>query len=402
MGRRVFWIVLDSVGAGELPDASKFGDAGADTIGHIIEACPDVKLPNMCRLGLHKISGTSFVDYNSETKEVIGCYGKSKELSNGKDTTTGHWEMIGIHTANPFPTFPNGFPQDIIDEFIQKTGCGAIYGNKVASGIPIIEEYIDEHLKTGYPIVYTSADSVFQIAASEETVGLDRLYEMCQIARDMLQGERGVGRVIARPFVGTENSFERTSNRRDFALEPSHDNILCKLQEKGVKVVSIGKISDIFHHVGISESIHTDNNEDGMAKLTHQIMTLDKGLCFTNLVDFDMKYGHRRDLSGYKNGLEAFDRWLGENLLLLQDDDLVVINADHGCDPTYKGSDHTREYVPILIYGKKIAKAVNLGVRDTFADIGATIREYLTGEKQRNEQTDKIIGRSFLDKLYVK
>lgn len=402
MGRRVFWIVLDSVGAGELPDASKFGDAGADTIGHIIEACPDVKLPNMCRLGLHKISETSFVDYNSETKEVIGCYGKSKELSNGKDTTTGHWEMIGIHTANPFPTFPNGFPQDIIDEFIQKTGCGAIYGNKVASGIPIIEEYNDEHLKTGYPIVYTSADSVFQIAASEETVGLDRLYEMCQIARDMLQGERGVGRVIARPFVGTENSFERTSNRRDFALEPSHDNILCKLQEKGVKVVSIGKISDIFHHVGISESIHTDNNEDGMAKLTHQIMTLDKGLCFTNLVDFDMKYGHRRDLSGYKNGLEAFDRWLGENLLLLQDDDLVVINADHGCDPTYKGSDHTREYVPILIYGKKIAKAVNLGVRDTFADIGATIREYLTGEKQRNEQTDKIIGRSFLDKLYVK
>lgn len=399
MGRRVFWIVLDSVGAGEMPDAKQFGDEGADTLGHIIASCPDVKLPNMCKLGLHKINGTSFKNYNKDVHEVIGCYGKSRELSNGKDTTTGHWEMIGIHTANPFPTFPNGFPQDLIDEFIEKTGCGAIYGNKVASGIPIIEEYIEEHLKTGYPIVYTSADSVFQIAASEEKVGLNRLYEMCQIARDMLQGERGVGRVIARPFVGTKDHFERTSNRKDYALEPTHDNILCKLQDAGIPVVAIGKISDIFHHVGISQAIHTDNNEDGMAKTTNQIRTLEQGLCFTNLVDFDMKYGHRRDLQGYKNGLEAFDQWLGKNLPLLRPDDLLVINADHGCDPTFKGSDHTREYIPILIYGKNIKKSFDLGIRETFGDIGATILEYLTEGVVTNEPDNKIIGKSFWNLL---
>lgn len=397
MGRRVFWIVLDSVGAGEMPDAERFGDAGADTIGHIIKACPDVQLPNMCKLGLHKIRETSFENYNTVT-DIIGCYGKSKELSNGKDTTTGHWEMIGIHTANPFPTFPGGFPKEIIDEFIEKTGCGDIYGNKVASGIPIIEEYIEDHLKTGYPIVYTSADSVFQIAASEEKVGLKRLYEMCQIARDMLQGERGVGRVIARPFVGTKDNFERTSNRKDYALEPTHDNILCKLQDAGIPVVAIGKISDIFHHVGISESIHTDNNDDGMAKTTNQIKTLESGLCFTNLVDFDMKYGHRRDLQGYKAGLEAFDRWLGENLPLLREDDLLIINADHGCDPTFKGSDHTREYIPILIYGSKLKQAVDIGVRDTFGDLGATIREYLTGVGTADPDS-RIVGKSFLDLL---
>lgn len=406
MGRRVIWIVLDSVGAGEMPDADRFGDAGADTLGHIIKACPDIQIPNMCRLGLTKIDGTSFYGWHTSEASPIGCFGKSKELSNGKDTTTGHWEMIGIHTANPFPTYPDGFPQDIIDEFIEKTGCEAIYGNKVASGIPIIEEYIEEHLKTGYPIVYTSADSVFQIAASEEKVGLDRLYEMCQIARDMLQGERGVGRVIARPFVGNKDSFERTSNRKDYALEPTHDNVLCNLQEFDVPVIGVGKISDIFHHVGISESIHTDNNDDGMAKTRALLDTVESGLIFTNLVDFDMKYGHRRDLQGYRQGLEAFDRWLGEILPILKDEDILIINADHGCDPTYKGSDHTREHIPMLIYGKSLKQNVNLGIHDTFGDIGTTIREYLltdkTDIKSIEQRESTIVGTSFLDVILDK
>lgn len=391
MGRRVIWIVLDSAGIGEEPDADKFGDVGSDTFGHIIKSYPEVDFINMGRLGLYKIDGTSFK--NAKTHEIIGCYGKGEEASNGKDTTTGHLEMIGIHTKNPFPTYPDGFPKKIIDAFIEKTGCGAIYGNKVASGVPIIAEYGDEHMKTGYPIIYTSADSVFQIAASEDKLGLDKLYEMCEIARDILQGEHGVGRVIARPFVKTDTGYERTPNRRDYSLKPSRHNVLSHLKDAGVVVAAVGKISDIFNGVGITTEVHTSSNQDGMDKTRDYMRTIDNGLIFTNLVDFDMKYGHRRDTEGYKNALLQFDSWLGEIIEELGEEDIIVINADHGCDPTFKGTDHTREYVPILMYGRRLNQNVNIGLRGTFADIGKTIEEYLLNAVVEDEKT---IGSSFL------
>jgi phosphopentomutase len=395
MGRRVIWIVLDSVGAGELPDAAAYGDAGSDTIGHILEKYPETELKNLKKLGLFNIDGTSF---QKNAADVTGCYGKCAEISRGKDTTTGHWEMAGIYTKKPFPTYPDGFPDEIINEFIEKTGCKNIYGNKVASGVPIIAEYGEEHMKTGYPIVYTSADSVFQIAASEEKVGLDKLYEMCSIAREILKGEHAVGRVIARPFVRVsdkpdEPHFERTSNRRDFALKPSEKNVLSLIKAAGKSVVAVGKISDIFAHTGITEELHTTGNDDGMLKTAEFMKTVDEGLIFTNLVDFDMKYGHRRDVKGYRDALVSFDIWLGENLSSLRDEDILIINADHGCDPTYKGSDHTREYIPLLVYGKNLRQGVNLGTRGTFADIGSTALEYLAG----NENMSLEIGKGFLD-----
>lgn len=399
MGRRVIWIVLDSVGAGEAPDAGRFGDAGADTLGHIIGTYPDIVIPNMQKLGLCRIDGVSFRNMQGtpDSPEITGCYGKAREMSDGKDTTTGHWEMIGIYIEHPFPTYPDGFPAEIIDAFTAQTGCEKVYGNKVASGIPIIAEYGEEHMRTGYPIVYTSADSVFQIAASEEKVGLEKLYDMCLTARNILQGRHGVGRVIARPFIRKDDgSFERTANRRDYALNPDADNVLMHLKSRGVKVAAVGKISDIFNREGITESVHTVSNADGMAKTEAYMQTVDAGLIFTNLVDFDMKYGHRRDVEGYKNALEAFDAWLGKILPVLSEDDILVIDADHGCDPTYKGTDHTREYIPLLIYGKRLKKGVNLGVRDTFADIGKTVEEYLLGEVIKDTHT---VGRSFLEDI---
>ena len=407
MGKRVIWIVLDSAGAGEMPDADRYGDNGADTFGHILKTYPDAKFKYMSKLGLYKIDGTSFnnkdgifLKKSSNTKEsdeVIGCYGKAKEMSNGKDTTTGHWEMIGLYTKIPFPTYPDGFPKDIIDEFIEKTGCGGVYGNKVASGTVIIKEYGDEHMDTGYPIVYTSADSVFQIAASEEKVGLDNLYRMCEIAREILQGDNNVGRVIARPFVSTKAGYERTTNRRDYALPPDKDNILVHLEEKNIKTYAVGKIGDIFNNVGIFEGIHTNGNTDGMDKTIEYMNNVDEGLIFTNLVDFDMKYGHRRDVAGYKNALEEFDKWLGEKLMpIMKDEDIVIINADHGCDPTFKGTDHTREYIPVLIYGKNLKKDTNLGVISSFADIGKTVEEYLSGSVVKDTHS---IGESFLKRI---
>lgn len=397
----MIWIVLDSVGAGESPDAEQFGDRGADTLGHIIEKCPDIGIPNLKRLGLGKITGVSWSgrQFDGDTT-VIGCYGKARELSNGKDTTTGHWEMIGIHTQNPFPTYPDGFPDEVIDAFIRESGCGQIYGNKTASGVPIIAEYGERHMETGYPIIYTSADSVFQIAASEERVGLGRLYDMCRIARNILQGEHGVGRVIARPFIRREDgSFERTANRRDYALMPDSDNILVHLKDRGVHVRAVGKISDIFNGVGITESVHTTGNADGMAKTETYLKVkpaLDDDapeLIFTNLVDFDMKYGHRRDVEGYRLALEAFDTWLGGLLENLSEEDILVINADHGCDPTYKGTDHTREYVPVLLYGRALRQDVELGVLESFGDIGKTVEEYLLGGTVEDSHTT---GASFL------
>lgn len=394
MGKRVIWIVLDSVGTGEAPDSAAFGDAGADTLGHIIGKYPDIRIPNLRKLGLYNINGTS---YENHVDRPIGCYGKCRELSNGKDTTTGHWEMIGIHTKNPFPTYPCGFPDDIIDSFIRHTGCGGIYGNKTASGVPIIAEYGEAHMKTGYPIIYTSADSVFQIAASEEKVGLERLYEMCRVARRLLVDDNAVGRVIARPFIRkADGSFERTANRRDYALKPSPKNLLSYMQNEGVHIAAVGKISDIFDNVGINVSVHTVSNSDGMAQTEHYYESFDDGLIFTNLVDFDMKYGHRRDVMGYKNALEEFDVWLGHFIAGMRDEDILIINADHGCDPTYSGTDHTREYIPLLVYGRGIKQGVNLGIRDTFADIGKTVHEYLTDALC--EDAD-IIGTGFMDML---
>ncbi len=400
MGRRVIWIVLDSAGAGEMPDADNYGDKGADTFGHILKTYPDSEFDNMARLGLFDIDETSFKGMNhgcKKTDRIIGCYGKAREISNGKDTTTGHWEMIGLYTKIPFPTYPNGFPKEIIDEFIEKTGCGGVYGNKVASGTVIIQEYGDAHMETGYPIVYTSADSVFQIAASEEKVGLDNLYAMCETARKILQGKNNVGRVIARPFTATENGYERTTNRHDYALPPNKDNVLVHLQKKNIKTCGVGKIGDIFDNVGISEGIHTNGNTDGMNKTLEYMERIDEGLIFTNLVDFDSKYGHRRDVLGYKNALEEFDTWLGERLMpAMKDEDIAIINADHGCDPTFKGTDHTREYIPVLIYGKKLKKGTNLGVINSFADIGKTVEEYLLGNVIEDTAS---IGESFLDKI---
>ena len=376
-----------------------YGDAGADTFGHILEKYPDAKFDNMARLGLYDIDGTSF--RGKESADIIGCYGKAGEVSNGKDTTTGHWEMIGIYTKIPFPTYPDGFPKEIIDEFIERTGCGGIYGNKVASGTVIIGEYGDEHMQTGYPIIYTSADSVFQIAASEEKVGLDGLYRMCEIAREILQGQHNVGRVIARPFIKTDAGYERTTNRRDYALKPTRDNVLSYLEESGIKTYAVGKIGDIFNNVGIYEGVHTNGNPDGMSKTMEYLNKVDEGLIFTNLVDFDMKYGHRRDVLGYKDALEEFDAWLGGTLMPnMTEDDIVIINADHGCDPTYKGTDHTREYIPVLIYGKGIKQGQNLHIIDSFADIGATVYSYLAGRDMSEANVGKsAIGKSFLDKI---
>ncbi len=395
MVRRVIWIVLDSAGIGEAPDAERFGDVGADTFGHILREYPDAKFQNMTRLGLRAIDGTSFRDETAK-QAVIGCYGRAQECSQGKDTTTGHWEMIGIHTKQAFPTYPNGFPLAILEKFLEQTDCRGIYGNRVASGIPIIAEYGEQHMETGYPIVYTSADSVFQIAASEEKVGLARLYEWCEIARNILVGEHAVGRVIARPFVRKGDGFERTSNRRDYALDPPEDNVLMHLKKAGIPVFAVGKIRDIFNGSGISEFVHTESNADGMAKTLQYMQTQEQGLIFTNLVDFDMKYGHRRDTLGYKQALEEFDTWLGGLLEHLSKDDIVIVCADHGCDPTFKGSDHTREYIPVLLYGNVLKQGVNLGTRRTFADIGKTVEDYLIGN---NMEPSEAIGTSFLDEL---
>lgn len=382
---RIIWIILDSVGAGYMPDAADFDDEGADTLGHIFETADGFDLPNMRRLGLGNIDGI----HNIRPADFpIGCYGKSAEISNGKDTTIGHWEMTGIYTPNRFPTYPNGFPNEIINEFVEKTKIPGILGNCAASGTVIIDEYGTEHLRSRKPIIYTSADSVFQIACHEDVYTPKQLYELCRTARTILIGENGVARVIARPFIGSPGRFERTANRRDFSLKPQKDNLLAKLKQSHYDVIAVGKIEDIFCGVGITEAKHTNDNMDGVDVTIDYINKDTRGLIFTNLVEFDSKWGHRRDVEGYAQGLKDFDDRLPEIINNMRDGDLLIINSDHGCDPTFKGSDHTREYIPILIYGLNAKSGVNIGNRKSFADIGATIAE--------NFGVEISIGESFL------
>lgn len=367
---RIIWIILDSVGAGELPDSKDFGDEGADTLGHIFARVNNFDLPNLRKLGLGNIDGIRNVP---GVDQPVGIYGKAKEVSNGKDTTVGHWEMTGIYTKNKFPTYPEGFPQDIIDKFIESSNIPGILCNKTGSGTEILKEYGKLHADTKKPIVYTSADSVFQIACNEEIYTPKQLYEMCEIARKLLDGDNRVARVIARPFIGADGDYTRTANRRDFSAEPEDGNLLHLLEQNHIKVFGVGKISDIFAGKGIYQSVHTENNMDGVDKTLQLMASEDQGVIFTNLVEFDSKWGHRRDLAGYANGLLAFDKRLPEIIKNLRDRDLLIINADHGCDPTFRGTDHTREYIPVLMYSKIGKQNVNLHTLDTFADIGQTI-----------------------------
>jgi len=373
MINNVTLIVLDSVGIGELPDAHCYGDEGSNTLSNIIRDANDVKLPNLNKLGIGKIKGVTGLQ---TVDKVDGSYGRLMEKSPGKDTTTGHWEIGGIILEQPFPTFRDGFPDELIRHFEQQIGS-KILGNKVASGTEIINELGAEHIKTGYPIVYTSADSVFQIAAHEDVIPVNRLYEICEIAREMLKGKYAVGRVIARPFIGESGNFTRTANRRDFSLKPIHDTMLDKIKSAGYEVMAVGKIEDIFSGQGITESVHTENNMDGIDKTIEFIKKHRKGLIFTNLVDFDMKYGHRNDVEGYAKALMDFDSRLPEIMSNLREDEVLMITADHGCDPTTESTDHSREYIPVLIYGDKIKKGIDIGTRESFTDIGKTILDML-------------------------
>lgn len=369
--KRVVLIVLDSCGVGELPDAFKYGDQGSNTLVNTAKAVGRLHLTNLQRLGLGNIASISGVD---PQKKPLASYGRMAEISPGKDSTTGHWEMAGVILKKPFPVYPHGFPDELIKRFEKAIGT-EVLGNKPASGTEIIKELGQEHLRTGKPIVYTSADSVFQIAAHEEKIPVQRLYEICQIARELLTGENAVARVIARPFVGKPGSFKRTERRKDFSLPPPEKTILDILREKKVNIIGMGKISDLFAGQGISRSIHTRDNQDAMDKLIQTIREEKEGLIFINLVDFDMVWGHRNDVQGFATGLEDFDKRLEIVLSLLQDPDALFITADHGCDPTTPSTDHSREYVPILVIGEKLKKGVNLGTRRSFSDVSATLAD---------------------------
>lgn len=368
---RVIIIVLDSVGVGELPDAADFGDAGSNTLGNIA-ARVNLKLPIMARLGLGNIIPLKGI---APVGSPTAAYGKMASKSAGKDTTSGHWELAGLILEKPFPLYPHGFPPEIIEPFERAIGR-KVLGNKPASGTVIIEELGAEHMRTGCPIVYTSADSVFQIAAHEDVIPVEELYRYCKIARRLLTGEHAVGRVIARPFIGEPGHFIRTDRRQDFSLEPPRPTLLDAVVNAGLQVMAVGKIKDIFAGRGISRWIHTHDNMDGIDQTCNFMREGGRGLIFTNLVDFDMRYGHRNDVTGYAEALEAFDRRLPELIEALNEGDVLVITADHGCDPTTPSTDHSREYVPLLIYGDKIRK-INIGVRPTFADLGATVAEML-------------------------
>lgn len=368
---RILLIVLDGVGIGAMPDAPEWGDAGADTFGHILESHP-VRLPNLQRYGLGNIRPLQGVP---PLDQLSGSYGRCALRSNGKDTTTGHWEMAGIILDQAFPTYPNGFPASVIDRFVRETSVPGILGNIPASGTEIIKVLGEEHVKTRKPIVYTSADSVFQIAAHEEVIPLDRLYEICEIARRILDGEHRVGRVIARPFLGEPGAFYRTENRHDYAVPPPRENLLPALADEDLDVVCIGKIASIYDSMGVTKEVTAKNNEQSIDQTIKALGDSTRGLIFSNLVDFDMLYGHRRDTEGYAKALEHFDSRLPEIESAMRDDDVMMITADHGNDPTFHGSDHTREYAPLLVYGKSARSGINLGTRDSLADIGQTIAD---------------------------
>lgn len=374
MKERAILIVLDSVGAGALPDAARYGDEGADTLGNLARWVGGLKLPNLARLGLGNIREISGVP---AVAEPFGAYGRMAERSAGKDTTTGHWELAGVVLDQAFPVYPQGFPPEVIQAFEQATGR-RVLGNKAASGTAIIAELGEEHVRTGRPIVYTSADSVFQVAAHEEVIPVEELYRMCEAARRILVGPHGVGRVIARPFVGEPGRFERTERRRDFSLPPPEPTLLDRLTGAGIPVTGVGKIEDIFAGRGLTEAVHTRDNAEGL-EITRRWLEKGEGLIFTNLVDFDMVYGHRNDVQGYAEALSRFDAFLPRLLEELREGDLLVITGDHGCDPTTKGTDHTREYVPVLAVGPRVKGGVDLGIRSTFADAGATVAEWLKG-----------------------
>ncbi|WP_447972634.1 phosphopentomutase [Nitrospira sp. Kam-Ns4a] len=388
MINRVILIVLDSLGVGELPDAPAYGDAGSNTLAHVAAAVGGLRVPNLESLGLGLIGEFAGL---RRIGQPDGCFGKMAELSPGKDTTTGHWELAGLVVETPFPTYPKGFPPDVIEPFQEATGR-KVLGNRAASGTEIIKELGEEHLRTGSPIVYTSADSVFQIAAHERVIPTEELYRLCRTARQLLRPPHQVARVIARPFVGEPGAFVRTERRRDFSIEPPGRTLLDGLQASGQPVVGIGKIQDLFNGRGIGRAIHTGNNQAGMDETLRALKTVPRGLIFVNLVDFDTLYGHRNDAPGYARALEAFDLRLGELLKGLREGDVLFLTADHGNDPTTPSTDHSREYVPLLAWGPRLARGVNLGTRRSFADLGQTVADALGA-------TRLPWGESFLDAL---
>ena len=377
---RVTLIVLDSAGVGELPDAIKFGDQGSNTFSHIAEATNGLNVPNMQKLGLGNLTNILGVKTNSKT---IGSYGKAKEMSKGKDTTVGHWEIAGIVKDTPFPYYPNGFPEIVLKEIEKRTGRGVLC-NLPYSGTEVISKYGNEHETTGKWIIYTSADPVLQIAAHQDFITIDELYKACEVTLEICKEFAPVARVIARPFIGKNGNYTRTDKRHDFAIKPDGDTMLNRIKNSGKDVIAIGKINDIFCGEGITNTRGTNkSNLDGIQKTISALKEDTKGLIFTNLVDFDMMYGHRRDPVGYKKALEEFDKFLPEIYSNLKDDEILIITADHGCDPTFKGSDHTREYIPILVYGKHI-KPGNIGIRNSFTHIASTIEELILGLKSEN------------------
>lgn len=365
-------IVMDSVGVGELPDSAQYGDEGSHTLKNIILNNGGLNIPNLVSLGIGNIQG---IDLPYKTDNPLGCFGKSDEKSAGKDTTSGHWEISGIILDKPFPVYPKGFPPEIIEEF-KRTIDNDILWNKPASGTEIIEKLGFKHMETGFPIVYTSADSVFQIAGHEDIIPVEKLYEMCRQARQILQGKHAVGRVIARPFTGKPGHFVRTNRRKDFSLEPIGTTILDLISSRGMEVAAVGKIKDIFNGRGITRSVHTHDNTEGIEATIDFINEDFSGLIFTNLVDFDMIYGHRNDVGGYAKALESFDKSIPRILSSLKPHDILILTSDHGCDPTTPSTDHSREYIPILVYGSKIAKGIDIGIRKTFCDIGCTILDF--------------------------
>ena len=389
---KLILIVLDSVGVGELPDAGNYGDKGTNTISHIAREVGGLRLPKLEALGLGNITNINGVARNNN---AIGCFGKMSEASEGKDSTTGHWEIAGIITKKAFPLYPNGFPKKLLEKFLDVTGCNGYLGNTPASGTEIINELGDDHMRTGFPIVYTSGDSVFQIAAHQDVIPLERLYEICQKTREqVVVGEHRVGRVIARPFIGTTGKYKRTPYRRDYAVEPPAETILDVLNENGVPTIGIGKIDDLFCGRGLQVKTHIKSNAEGIEEIIKAGMSMQHGFLMANLVDFDMLFGHRQDANGYAKALEEFDVKLPEIQNCIGDGDVLILTADHGNDPTDRSTDHTREYVPLLCYTKSGKKNVNLGVRSSFADIGKTVADFFDVGN-----TQSLSGESFLTSI---